>query len=164
MCAVKRAAVQSGETKKTNGINGNVCSSGKQNSFHKKKNHRRSACLAAATLLPSSPQFVPFWIASPYQTSTVCIQVCVILHCIALHYWISLFSVSLLGAFFFLSFFVYILSVCRCDCIVAMKINCMSWIYYLVSTNTATICCAKVNRIAAKECAPENAQSILHQM
>lgn len=33
-------------------------------------------------------KFVPFRIVSPYQTSTVCIQVCVILH-----YWISLFSI-----------------------------------------------------------------------
>lgn len=94
---------------------------------------RRSVCLWASLhflkirSLARSPvrTFVPFRIVSPYQTSTVRLQVCVILH-----YWISLFSVSV----FFLSLSSYII----CSTIALLQWNKLH-VMNLLSQNTERI-------------------------
>lgn len=72
-------------------------------------------------LLFSPSLFIPFRIVSPYQTSTVCIQVCVILHCI-----IELVCFRFLFCCCcWCCFYLFVAWYC-CN-----EINCMSWIYYL---------------------------------
>lgn len=95
---------------------------------------RRSVCVCEHRFiflkirsLTRSPvrTFVPFRIVSPYQTSTVRLQVCVILH-----YWISLFSVSV----FFLSLSSYII----CGTIALLQWNKLH-VMNLLSQNTERI-------------------------